>query len=434
MILITFGFESQGLAQESAEQNEEESAEENSNQESSQESASQEEESTQQNEEQEQTQEQAEDEKTDDDEPNPETPSDEETETPYEENEDSENGEKDTDDSQMKDSLENSEGKQTEESGGEQEPKMTPIDDSDLNKSTSPRYEDHLGSEKEGSEQGGVEKNVEKQKANDEKVKDEDQKREKSQKEKELEKERERWSYGASAYYSRLIDPINTGQSMSYSGNLGRKSEDKTSWSLSLAVSQPLKMDTRLKISSVGWSKSFLPNKNYGNPISISYSGQILGFEQIKSQGYRIHNSASFSQSIFQEGNFSVSARVAPFFLFSEYDQTTGGEDYTLYGASESIGASYSKGDYQMSISTGLQQGYRGGRFKNTNSNSQSLSYKINSSWRTGVSHSISTLVFDQQARSTQPNILLGHAENSLFSFYLSYSGSGKSKKSAGKK
>jgi hypothetical protein len=240
--------------------------------------------------------------------------------------------------------------------------------------------------------------------------------------EREREEERRHWSTNTSVGYSRLTDNVNSSQSLSYSTGLSRRSDDHSNWGLGVSFGQDGKLRDDPTFDAISWSRGFAFNKDDPHEISYAYSGGLLDPQKIGTQGYRLQNSLALKQNIYVEGGLTILARASTFFLLTEYQQTVTGQEYTRFGLGEAVIANYAYKKVSLTVSFGFDQGYRGNEMHFTNSNSESVDYSFDSNWGIGMSHGISTLVLDPVAKGTQPNILLGDAENSQISFYVGYS------------
>jgi hypothetical protein len=233
--------------------------------------------------------------------------------------------------------------------------------------------------------------------------------------------ERRRWSANSSLGYSRSIDSVNLSQYLSYSTGFSRRADDNSSWGASVSFGQNCKYGDDPTVDGISWSHGFASDKDRPRDITYSYSGGLLDPQNIGNQGLRLQNAMAVRQNIYAEGDLTVAARISTFFLLTEYEQTISGQEYTRFGLGESLVASYAYGKFSLGLSFGFDHGYRGSTFHFTNSNSESLDYSFDRTWGIGMSHSVSSLVLDPVVRGTQPTILLGDAENSQFSFYVSY-------------
>ncbi len=237
-----------------------------------------------------------------------------------------------------------------------------------------------------------------------------------------LEEERQRWTANSSISFSRLVDPIESSEFLSYATGMSRQAADHSTWGFSVAFGQDGKLRDDPIFSNLSWSRGFAFDKEDPRAIAMAYSGGLLDPQKIGTQGGRLHNAFSARQHLFRQGSFAVVARASTFLLFTEYEQTVSGQEYTHFGLGEALIVSYGFGKFSFSASFSFDQGYRADAFHFSNSNSQSIDYSFDAHWSAGGAHGISTLVLDPVARSTQPTVLLGDAENSQVSLYLNYS------------
>lgn len=146
----------------------------------------------------------------------------------------------------------------------------------------------------------------------------------------------------------------------------------------------------------------------------------VLDLDQMKSEGMNVRVRPTLLLSAELVKDLSLTLRLGPYYMLSEYRQTTTGKDRVRFGLNEKIGLAYKLGSFSFDLSLIFDQKYST-LWKNDYATSESVEFSINEALSVGVGHTLSASPIDEST-GFKKNPQIFDSRQSRFSLFMQVS------------
>lgn len=144
-------------------------------------------------------------------------------------------------------------------------------------------------------------------------------------------------------------------------------------------------------LSLIG-SRSLNPQGALDPQASLAFTA--LSLDKLGVEGLSLRTRPAVGLSLRPLSIISLSGRLGPYFILSQYNQFANGEPKPKYGINEVIAASLILNSWKLEVELVIDQAYTT-FWRNNYSSSESIEYQIAKSMSLGVSHSLLSSVVD---------------------------------------
>ena len=148
----------------------------------------------------------------------------------------------------------------------------------------------------------------------------------------------------------------------------------------------------QIPVVSLSGVRELDPSGALNPQVSLSFSA--LSLDKLGSEGLSLRTRPAMGASLSLFSFLTLSGRLGPYLILSQYTQFTNGEPKPKYGINELISANLTVASFRAEVEVALDQAYTT-FWRNNYSSTESLAYLFSDTFSLGVSHSLLSSVVD---------------------------------------